>query len=209
MHRRCLTLAGALLLASCARPAPPGLVPEQTRPPLALGGQRVLVLPFGLAAGAFPERIDAEFGFALEERNTSVEWISADELRAVLRRSPGVAPDPGVLPQDPLLHHGERRAIEPLASTVRRYAALVDARWVLLPRGAGWTEDTAGSRALRLGAALLDARTGNVLWWGAVERAADGDPGTTLPRAAAELAARLVLPSTPSIEPPPSNDGET
>lgn len=177
-----------------------GAEPAAAPPPLSLAGQRVLVLPLQRAldaeAATARERIDAELRFALAERDGAVTWIGADELRRALRGSPGFAPDPGALPDDPLLHHSEARAIEPLAGHLRRYAALTDTRLVVLPRSAAFRPlegDSAAQRALRLEAAVIDARSGAVLWRGDASGAAAGAPDArAVATAAAELARRLV-----------------
>lgn len=196
--------AVAAVLAACAPAArAPADAPEPAAPPAAsapalrLAGMRVLVLPFqqvsGLPAGA-DERLGRELLFALGEREPRVTLVAPDVLERALRRSPGFAADPRALPADPLMHHRERRAVEPLAGELRRYAALTDARLVLLPRSATFTRaDGAAEGRLRIDAALLDARTGDVVWWGEAEGdAAPEAEARALASAAAALAARMM-----------------
>ncbi|CAN5819859.1 hypothetical protein BH23GEM3_BH23GEM3_10830 [soil metagenome] len=190
--------AGVLVLLASAACAP--RVPSAERPAAVpavhLGGQRVLVLPVQAGPGSGADEVsslNSEILFALEERDPRVTWVAPGELRQALRRAPALAGSPDALPADRLLHHGERRMVEPLASELRRYAALTDVRLVLLTRLARPTTGDAAAPA-RLDAALLDARTGNVVWWTQL----DGEAGLESARAshaafAARFAQRLLV----------------
>lgn len=147
-----------LLAVGCTRP-PTGPGPA---PALNLAGQRVLVLP--VQASKAGDSASASLVAALRSAEPGAVWIGPAELNRALARLPGFAADPAALPHDPLLHHGDRRAGEPLASELRRFSALADARWVLLPREARFMNASS-----RITAALLDARTGVVLWTGDAE----------------------------------------
>ncbi|HEX2093883.1 MAG TPA: hypothetical protein VHG28_15880 [Longimicrobiaceae bacterium] len=186
--------------APAAAPAVPPLGPSA--PPLRVGGQRILVLPVQATSGLPAEaqqRVGAEILFALGERESRVTWISPEELERALRRSPGFAGDPRNLPADPLMHHRERRAVEPLIGELRRYAALTDARLALLPRSVAFLRHAGADMGrVRLSAALIDTRSGDLVWWGEAE----GDPAAVadtraLASAAAALAARMLVPATP------------
>lgn len=184
----------AVVLAGCA--AARGEAPGGSSPPLVLTGQRVLVLPVRSDSGvtaSVTESLGAELRFALGERDGDVVWISPDQLRATLRRSPGLAPDPGLLPADRLVHGGEARVGGMLAGVLRRYAALANARLVLLP-GVDRTISADSVPRLRLGAALIDVRTDGVVWRGSVQGAAPAPGDATGARAlAAALAERLLV----------------
>lgn len=184
-----------LLLAAAACSARPGRGTDAGAPPLHLTAQRVLVLPVQ-PRGALPvdpATLDAEILFALQERDPRVVWVGPTELRQALRRSPGIATDPAALPADPLLHHGERRAVEPLAGVVRRYSALTDARLVLIPHLAAAPGTAASAAGVRLGGSLLDARTGHVVWWGDVMAPLAATPDrAALAEAARAFAERLL-----------------
>jgi hypothetical protein len=140
------------------------------------------------------DEITREVLFALGERDDRSEWIDPERLRAALRRAPGFAPDPGVLPNDAFRHHQERYVIEPLAGVLRRYSALMDVRLVLIPQSAVWLPSPAGTGGMvRLSATMIDARTGNVVWWGEADGSPAPEPGPgPVATAAAALAARLV-----------------
>jgi hypothetical protein len=161
-----------------------------------LAGLRLLVLPLqavsGMPADA-DERLGRELLFALGEREPRVTLVAPDVLERALRRSPGFAGSPRALPADPLVHHRVRQAVEPLAGELRRYAALTDVRLVLLPRSASFARPAGSAEGrVRIDAAVIDARSGDVVWWGEAE----GDPrpeadAQAMASAAAALAARM------------------
>ncbi|HEX7240808.1 MAG TPA: hypothetical protein VF263_11115 [Longimicrobiaceae bacterium] len=162
----------------------------------------MLVLPVQAVTGLSAEaegRLGGELMFALGERAPKITWVSPEELQRAVSRSPGFAGDPRSLPADPLLHHRERRAVEPLAGELRRYSALTDARLVLVPQAAAFVPGAAGEGGrVRLAAAMIDARTGGVVWWGEAE--GDPRPGADTPAvasAAAALAARMLSAQAP------------
>ena len=202
MRARVLFLL-ALGLAGCGggRGATPAAAPAPTpaatsMPAMDFGGQRVLILPVQAAEGVGTrDEVTSELVFALTERDARTQWVTPDQLRRALRGSPGYASDPGTLPDDPYIHHGERSIVDPLGSVIRRYSALADARVVLVPRSARWIAAPAGGGGrVRMTAAVVDARNGRVVWYGD----ADGDtrPGfgrEALASAAAALAERMLV----------------
>jgi hypothetical protein len=201
--RRLLVLACALLAgaapAACGRkPTPPGQVaPAVSVAPMDLGGQRVLILPVQASSGLSfnREEVSTEIVAALHARDTRTQWIDPARLRRSLASSPNFAPDPAALPSDRYEVHGARRIQGPLADAVRRYMALTEARLVVIPRSATLMTPDSAAPFVRLNAAVVDARTGYVIWYGE----ADGTPAPAGDRAliasaAAALAVRLVIP---------------
>lgn len=188
-----------LALAACGAPrpaptaAPPPPPPVSSTAAMDFGGQRVLILPVQSAeAVGTRDEATSELVFALKERDERTQWVTPDQLRRALRGAPGYAADPGTLPDDAYLHHGERTIVDPLGSVVRRYSALTDARVVVIPRAARWVAGEGGGR-VRMSAAVVDARNGRVLWFGDAE----GEPRPAFGRealasAAAALAERML-----------------
>lgn len=206
---RRLALAAALLfplaLSGCpaagSKPAPATSEREAGMPapsvyPMSLNGQRVLMLPVQAAPGvsAGREAVTAELAFALQDRDPAATWITPDELRRALARAPGYAQDPATLPGDAFLHHRERYIVDPLASVVRRYSALVDARVVILPREARFVPEPGGEGGrVRIGAVAVDARTGSLIWWGEADgEARPSADEAAVASAASALAARML-----------------
>ena len=194
----CALLAGAAPAACGGKTPPPGQVaPAVSVAPMDLGGQRVLILPVQASTGLQfnREEMTTELVAALRARDTRTQWIDPARLRRSLASSPNFAPDPAALPNDRYEVHGERRIQGPLADAVRRYMALTEARLVLIPRTATLMTPDSGAAFVRMNAAVVDARTGYVIWYGE----ADGQPAAPDDRAliasaAQALAVRLVIP---------------
>lgn len=195
----CTALPVLLAAAACGGRKPPaeGPGPAVSVAPMDLGGQRVLILPVQAASGVPFNRevITEEIVAALRARDTRTQWIDPARLRRSLASSPNFAPDPAALPNDRYELYGERRIQGGLADAVRRYMALTEARLVVIPRTAALMTPDSGAAFVRLNAAVVDARTGYVVWWGE----ADGQPAAPDDRAlirsaAAALAVRLVVP---------------
>ncbi|HEV3052030.1 MAG TPA: hypothetical protein VGX50_17100 [Longimicrobium sp.] len=202
--RRMLPLASVALAvlvsaAGCGgkKPPPGGITPAVSVAPMDLGGQRVLILPVQAASGlAFNrEIVTDEIVAAIRARDTRTQWIDPARLRRSLAQSPNFAPDPAALPNDRYEVHGDRRIQGGLQDAVRRYMALTEARLVVIPRSAVLITPDSGGAFVRLSAAVVDARTGLLVWWGE----ADGHPAepgsrALITTAAQALAARLVVP---------------
>lgn len=189
---------GGSAAAPSTGPAPATAVaPARAVAPMDLGGQRVQVLPVQAAPGLAESRdsLSAVLLRALEARDTRTRWITPQALRRSLARAPGYAEDPGTLPADPFVHHQEHRVLDPLAGVLRRYGALTDARLVLIPREARWIAAPDGaSGRVRFSAAMVDSRSGNVIWYGEADGAARPQPDAEADAsAAAALAARMLV----------------
>ena len=198
--RRTLALACAVVAAACGggpKPPPGQVAPAVAVAPMDLGGQRVLILPVQSATG-LPfnrEAITDEIVAAVRARDTRTQWIDPARLRRSLANSPNFAPDPAALPNDRYEVRGERRIQGGLADAVRRYMALTEARLVVIPRSARIVVPDSGGAFVRLNAAVVDARTGYLVWWGEADgRPAPADDRALITSAATALAARLVVP---------------
>lgn len=151
-------------------------------------GDRLLILPVQLA-GPEGEHLDQELTFALRQAGAPVEVLSADELEDVLAGVGRLGADPRNLPVAAFEVGEVRRVGDPLFGSLYRMAVLTDARFVLLPVSA---REGAGQevcvRSLILNVALVEPRTGRVMWQGIVE----GEPGASgSPAAAASVAERV------------------
>ena len=177
----------ATLLGACARTAPAPEAGTSLGTPPDLRGTRVMVLPVQENRGV-PGDPDAEIAFALKGRSRGIEWAFPPELTRALERSPGLDTDSHGFPW-PVFEEAEvRRVGDPLYGQLRRLAAVVDAQVALIPVRASLEADSVGAQAVRLSAALIQVRTGRVLWFGV----AQGDAGAPRdPRALASTVDRL------------------
>ncbi len=180
--------AGAVGCAHASAPPGPGeargYVPDLT-------GQRVMVLPFQLREGAVADA-DAELAFALQGRGAAVEWILPAEIRASLRASPALdAPLEG-LPVGVFLRTEVERLGDPVYGVLRRLGAVTGADLAVLPvavvRHGPGDETPAG---VRVNAALMDVRTGRVVWYGVEGATGDLDDPAALAGAMDAIARHL------------------
>jgi hypothetical protein len=189
-----------LLIGACSRSGAPAGAEPRSSPALHLEGQRVLLLPLQAGvAGVDRATVEAALLSALEARQPRATWVGPDELRRAVRRSPGFAGTPDALAVETLRSPREHDVGEALAGPLRRYAALTDARLVLLPlelRRVVTLPDSVPATALT--AVLIDTRTARVLWRG--EGRAGGDPSR---EAAGEAAADLVRRAVAGRDPAP------
>jgi hypothetical protein len=164
------TLAALGPLTACGgTPAPqPG---EMRGTPPDLRGRRVVLLPVQQLVGVTGD-VDAEIAYALRDRGREVDWIPADSIESILARSPGVDARTRGLPVGQFLFAEVQRVGDPLFGQLRRLAALVSAEAVLIPIAASFepNQAIAGSTPrVRLTAALIEPRSGRVVWFGVEE----------------------------------------
>jgi len=156
-----------------------------------LRGERVLLLPLQVRAGGHPD-LDRELEFALRQGGDRVDWIWPEATREILRRSPGVGIRIDDLPVRGFMVGELQRVGDPLFGDLYRLGALTSAPWALLPVEARGRAEADGTETVEIAAALLDTRTGRVVWFGIVA----GSPGAvgSLPASssAAEALARRV-----------------
>jgi len=189
----------ALALLACAACGPKVVDPprpgESTGIAPVLRGRTVLLLPVQVVAGVAGDA-DAELAYALKDRGGDVSWIEEDAILESLRRSPGIDARTRGLPVGQFQAAQVRRIGDPLYGQIRRMSALFDADAVLLPVSATFqpNEEVIGSGPrVRLTVALIEPRTGQVVWF-AVEEGGEFDPGDPRGLASAvETVARALL----------------
>lgn len=160
-----LLTVGLAACAGSARPPQPG---EQQGTPPDLRGRTVMVLPVQENLGV-PGDLDAEMAFGLTGRGSGVTWILPPELQRVVDRSPGSNLRIRALPVGAFTMAEVRRVGDPLYGDLRRLSEFVDAEVALVPVRA-WTASEEGTDpTVRLSVALIQVRTGRVLWFGVVE----------------------------------------
>ena len=173
----CTAILVAWVLSACGGSRPPPAAGTSVGSPPDLRGTRVLVLPVQQILGVSGDP-DAELAFGLRDRTRAVTWVLAEELDAVLGRSPGINARPRGLPVAQFLQAEVRRIGDPLYGELRRMSALVDADAVLLPVQAALTTDVGEDPRVNWSVALIEVTTGRVHWFGIVEGGAfpAGDP---------------------------------
>lgn len=133
---------------------------------------RVAVFPVQIREGGHPE-LDREIEFALSQAGPDVGWIFAEELREAIERNPGTPLQIDNLPVRSFLAGELQRVGDPLFGNLYRLGAVANASYGLLPVAAQNRGASDGTR-VEIAAAILDLRSGNVVWYGIV----DGSPGS-------------------------------
>lgn len=113
---------------------------------------------------------DSIVGAQLSSRGPEVKWVLPPELRKIARRSPTVAPDPDRMGQSLLREKSIETVPDPLRGGLRSLVALVGGRYALVPASLTMLAEPSGLVRAEVWLALVDARTGKVLWrtltWG-------------------------------------------
>lgn len=192
-----LSLTALGILAACGSRNPPPEPGWERGGVPALSGSRVLVLPVQRSSPVGLE-MDRELMFALRERGPQVEWLDAGELEGALAGAGRLGADPTSLSVGVFAVGEVRQVGDPLFGEIYRLAALVDARFVVLPVAVRLarheSEDAAEAGwVVVLDAALLNPRTGRVIWQGIVQGGAgEADSPARVASAADHLARRLL-----------------
>lgn len=191
---RFATTAAFAVAAGCASSAaPPTAQESMASPPPSLTGATVMVLPaqHGPGGGISDEPVpglDAEISFWLSDRARRVDWVFPDALERILARSPSLDIDIHALAVS-AFHRAEVRNIgDPLFGNLNALGALTNARAALVPVAAAWSSDSTGIGRVRVNLALIDNRTGRVIWFGQAE----GRPGAEGSREVAASAAESI-----------------
>ncbi len=170
-------------------------------------GQTVLVLPvqyvqqvpggwIGRARNArdAAKVADTEITFALKEHGGRANWATPDMQESRLARSPGIEVDPYSLSAGEARRKGGnlKDVKDPLYGEIRTIAALFDCRYVLWPMEVYYqTEDETNTGQLAIRTFVLDARRGDVLWYGVIPGDSQEPPAS--PGALAALAQRFAV----------------
>lgn len=184
-------LVGLLVLAGCSGRT---VVPEagyQTGSVPELRSARVLLLPVQILRGG-NQGFDEELPFALRSRGQGGDWVDAESILETVRRNPELRLELDRLPVRPFLQAEVRRVGDPLFGDLYRLGVLMNARYAVLPVELRERPEEGGF-AVEVVAALLDLRTGHVLWHGIL----DGTPAPSrslqgTASVAERLAARLL-----------------
>ena len=192
LNRPSLALLALLTLACGGKPANPApetgpVVRGPVRPLIttSFAGQLLAVIPLTLVvsdealAGVAPldhravtlAWADSLVAAALTGRSPEVKWVLPPELRKLARRAPTVAPDPDRMGQSLLRGEKVEEVPDPLRNNLRSMMAIVGGRFALVPAALAFLQEPNGGPVrAELSLALVDTRTGKVVWrslaWG-------------------------------------------
>ncbi len=197
-------IVAALVLAACARPqgAPP--VPAASAAPI-LVGETVMVFP--VQGGAVPvadtsarhftispEQLDAELAYWLPQLGNNVRWILPEQIQRSIARSPTLEIDIRHLGVGAFQRAQVKRIGDPLFGDLRKLAAVLNARIAVIPVAAELIGRTSETARVQVATAVIDALSGNVLWFGVIESDADASGAEAGIASAAQAFARTFAP---------------
>ena len=187
---RAMLLLLAVSLSGCGAPAAPPEPGQSRGSPPDLRGRRVILLPVQQNLGVYGDP-DAELRFTLSDKGREVEWIYEEEVQKMLDRTPSMDARTRGLPVSLFRAAEVERVGDPLYGQLRRLAALVEAEGILIPIEASFEANEMiidSAPRVRFTAALVDPRTGRVVWYGIEE---GGEFAQDDPRALASAVERL------------------
>ncbi len=183
MKRYCYLPLLVAFAACGGRPqnAPP--VPAATPAPV-LSGQTVMIFP--VQRGNVPvaqaesqhftiatEKLDAELAYWLPQVATNVKWTLPNAIQRAITRSPSLAIDINNLAVNSFQQAQVKRIGDPLFGDLRKLAAVLDTRLAVIPIAAERIGATNDSARVQVATAVIDALSGNVVWFGIIESDAD------------------------------------
>jgi hypothetical protein len=182
-----------LVLAGCAGRGEPPSGPGFERGGIPdLRGARVFALPLQIISNTHAD-VGREIDYALRSRTTEGGWIHPEELREVLRANPGTQIGVDALPVNIFLSREVQRVGDPLFGDLYRLGVLTNTTYAVLPIEARSRVSHEGLEVVEIVAAMLEVRSGRVLWFGIVGGSA-GPPGDLSSAAtAAEALARRII----------------
>jgi hypothetical protein len=107
---------------------------------------------------------DSLVEYALENRAPDVSWVFPDDLRAIAKRAPTVAPDPDKMGQSVMAAPRLDFMPDPLRSYARSLVAIAGGRHLLIPAAASFSRPEGGAVKVELSIVLADVRNGRVTW---------------------------------------------
>jgi hypothetical protein len=179
-----VALGLTLVVTACgARPerAPPT---PTTSPAPVMAGQTVMVFPvqYGNVPVAqatlqhFPieqEKLDAELAYWLPQQAGNVRWLLPAAIQRAISRSPTLGVDIKNLAVGSFQRAQVKRIGDPLYGDLRKLAAVLDARFAIIPVAAEKIGTTEADARVQVATAVIDALNGTVLWFGVIESDVD------------------------------------
>lgn len=174
----------SLALVACgsrSENAPP--VPAATPAPT-LNGQTVMIFPVqrGNVPVANPalqhfaiaeDKLDAEIAYWMPQLANGVKWTLPAAIERAITRSPSLAVDINNLAVSAFQRAQVKRVGDPLFGDLRKLAAVLDTRIAVIPVAAERIGADQQSARVQVATAVLDAMSGNVIWFGIIESDAE------------------------------------
>jgi hypothetical protein len=199
-----LIVTALLLVAACSRPqtAPP--VPAASTAPVLIG-ETVMIFP--VQRGSVPvadtsarhfavaqDKLDAELAYWLPQQANSVRWILPEQIQRSITRSPTLQIDIHNLGVGAFQRAQVKRVGDPLFGDLRKLSAVLDARVAVIPVAAELIGGSPETARVQVATAVIDALSGNVLWFGVIEGDADARGAEAGVASAAQAFARTFAP---------------
>jgi hypothetical protein len=194
MRLRFLSLL-LIALAACSsarREAPP--VPASTPPPVLIG-QTVMVFP--VQHGFVPVSdstvqhytidtgsLDSELSYWLPQSAANVRWVLPATIQRSITRSPTLAIDIQNLEVSSFRRGQVKRIGDPLFGDLRKLASVLDARIAVIPVASEAVGKTPADSRVQIATAVIDAMSGDVIWFGIHEATETGHEQAGLASAA-------------------------
>lgn len=134
--------------------------------------------------------LDAEIAYWLPQNAPRTKWILPERMDKTLARSPGMGIDIRGLAVGSFQRAQVRRIGDPLFGDLARLSAILEARLAVIPVGAEWAGAARETALLRIAAAVIDARSGDVIWFGVIEGSEQGAGSQAAVASAAQAFAR-------------------
>ena len=158
--------------------APTPAVPARSLYTATMAGQKIAVLPMTMVLAEPPLSTESPFidrvtalrwadsllGYALENRAPEVSWVLPEDLRAMAKRAPTVAPDPDKMGQSVMAAPRLDFMPDPLRSYARSLVAIAGGRHLLIPAAATFSRPGGGPVKVEISIVMTDARNGRVTW---------------------------------------------
>lgn len=189
---------GAILTLACATGRAPPKASDPKPPPPDLTGAKIMLLPAQVRGGALPG-LDAELSYWLQQRAPRTQWVLRPAMERALKSTPEWSINLDALAVGNFRYMEMKQIGEPLFTDLRRLSALLDARYALVPVGAGWVsgQGSSGDTSrghVEIAAAIIDTFDGSVLWYGVVAGEPSGAPDRGAIASAAQELARVLVP---------------
>lgn len=203
MKRNPIAIA-IVVLTACARPqgAPP--VPAAHTAPILIG-ETVMIFP--VQRGVVPVadtsarhftieqgKLDAELAYWLPQLGNNVKWVLPAQIQRAITRSPTLEIDINNLAVGAFGRAQVKRIGDPLFGDLRKLSAVLNARIAVIPVAAEQIGATPQSARVQVATAVINALSGNVLWFGVIESEAEAQGEEAGIASAAQAFARTFAP---------------